>query len=388
VIGAWLLAGLLAQAPPSGYVSVFLDRLPNRGATELRGRAFVEEKADAGPHLRLAASGFVEALVADRRGQARDAVAEPQELTMTLRGKRAELTAGLGRVAWGRLDEIQPTDVINPLDVSRFFFEGRSEARLAVPLVRGTLFAGDKASVEAVYVPIFRRARFDRLDEPTSPFNLTPPVPIDDRTPARVLANAQGGARINLTTGRVDWSVSAYEGFRPFGVYSLTSGGAVDRTYPRFTMFGGDFETARGAWGVRGELAAFTRDAFQDPGSPVIFAGRSLDAGAGVDRKAGAYRVSGEVLLHREARAGAARTDLSVVASADRQFARQKYETRMFAVYNPDNASGFVRGIAAASLRENVRLEGSIGWFAGSGADTISRFADSDFLYLRLKYFF
>jgi hypothetical protein len=38
-------------------------------------------------------------------------------------------------------------------------------------------------------------------------------------------------------------------------------------------------------------------------------------------------------------------------------------------------------------LRDNVRSS-SIGWFAGSGPDTISRFADSDFFHLRLKYYF
>jgi hypothetical protein len=385
---AWLLLGLLAQAPPSGYVSVFLDRLPNRDATELRARVFVEEKADAGPHLRVAASGSAEGLIADRAGRATDAIAEPQELTLTWHGRRAQLTAGLGRVVWGRLDELQPTDVVNPLDLSRFFFEGRSEARLAVPLVTGTLFAGDKASVQAVYIPVFRRARFDRLDEPTSPFNLTPAVPLADRAPAKTAANAQGGARLNVTTGRVDWSVSVFDGFRPFGLYLATPARALERNYPRFTMIGGDFETARGAWVVRGEAAAFTRDAFQDPAAARTVEGRSLDAGGGVDRKAGAYRIGGEVLVHREAHDGLSRTDVSVVASAHRQFAREKYDARVFAVYNPDNRSGFVRGIADAALRDNVRLEGSIGWFAGSGTDTISRFSDSDFLYVRIKWFF
>ena len=51
-------------------------------------------------------------------------------------------------------------------------------------------------------------------------------------------------------------------------------------------------------------------------------------------------------------------------------------------------APGSCAGIASATLRDNVALEGSLGWFAGSGLDTISRFADSDFVYVRLKYFF
>jgi hypothetical protein len=384
---------VVAQSPPTGYVSVFLDRLPNRDATELRARGFAEERIDAGPHLRLTASGFVEGLLADRGGGITDAIAEPQELNVAFHAKRIELAAGLGRVVWGRLDELQPTDVINPIDVSRFFFEGRSEARLSVPLVHATVHA-DKASIEGVWVPVFRRGRFDRLAEGSSPFDLTPPVPFTDLPPPRDAGHAQGGARVNVTSGRVDWSVSAYRGFRPFGIYATQ--GKIVRIYPRFTMVGGDFETVAGPWVVRGEAAAFTRDVFQAPDLPIALTGQSFDAGAALDRKAGSYRISGQILVHREnhrednndATDPPSRTDVSLVVSADRTFSREKYRGRLFGVYNPNNGSGFVRGIAGATLRDNVALEGSLGWFAGSGPDTISRFADSDFAYVRLKYFF
>src|SRR4051794_16499879 len=94
-----------AQTAPTGYVSVFLDHLPNRGATELRARAFAEAKVEAGPHVRLTASGFAEGLLADRRGRVTDAIAEPQELTAAFHAKRFDLSAGLSRVVWGRLDE-------------------------------------------------------------------------------------------------------------------------------------------------------------------------------------------------------------------------------------------------------------------------------------------
>jgi hypothetical protein len=401
-----------AQAPATGYVSVFLDRFPNRDSTELRARGFAEAKVDAGPHVRLTASGFAEGLLADRGGRVTDAIAEPQELSIAFHAKRFDVSAGLERVVWGRLDEIQPTDVINPIDVSRFFFEGRSEARMAVPLVQAKVYAGDKASIEGIYVPFFRRGRFDRLAERSSPFNLEPgvtcpaiscPAPVFvPNEPARTAANAQGGARVNVTSGRVDWSVSAYRGFRPFGIYTLSLSPArpLSIEFPRFTMIGGDFETVAGPWVVRGEATAFVRDAFQAPAAASALTGRSFDAGAAVDRKAGDYRISGQVILHRERYDGLpraqatgglealSRTDVSLVASADRSFRRQKYQSRLFGVYNPKNGSGFARAIFSASLRDNVALEGSLGWFAGSGLDTISRFADSDFVYLRLKYFF
>ena len=380
-----------AQSAPTGYVSLFVDRLPNRDATEVRARVFGEEKIDAGSRIRLVASGFVEGLVADRGGTVRDLIAEPHELTVTFRMPRVDVGAGFARVVWGRLDELQPTDVVNPLDASRFFFEGRSEARLAVPLLRATLYAGEHASVEGVYVPFFRRGRFDRLDEPTSPFTLAPAIPFADRAPARTAQNGQGGARASFTSGRVDWSVSGYRGFRPFGIYAAADPFTVERAYPRFTMVGADFETVSGPWGVRGEAAVFTSDAFQPEAPGPIRTGSSIDAGGGVDRKAGEYRISGQVLVHRENYDDSPdrpRTDLSLIVSADRTFARQKYEARLFGVYNPTSGAAFVRGIARATLRDNLAVEGSIGAFTGDGVDNIGRFSDSDFAYVRLKYFF
>ena len=399
VAAAWLAcavpAGVFAQSP-TGSASAVVDRLPNRDATELRLRLFAQEKADAGPHVRITASGFVEGLVADRGGKVTDAVAEPQDVNVEYRARYISLTAGLVRVVWGRLDELQPTDVINPIDVSRFFFDGRNEARIAVPLLRAVLYANDKASLEGVYVPWFRRGRFDRLAETSSPFNIAPQIPFIDRKPSRTAGNAQGGARLNLTTGRVDWSMSAYRGFRPFGLYSAAGALELFRVYPRFTMVGGDVETVSGAWAVRGEAAAFVRDAFQAVDRAIVRNGRSFDVGGGVDRKAGVYRVSGQLLVHREsydvppalAALPRGRTDVSLIASADRSFARQRYESRLFGVYNPKSKVGFIRGIVSATLRDNVAVEASAGWFHGRGADTIGRFADSDFAYVRVKHFF
>jgi hypothetical protein len=61
---------------------------------------------------------------------------------------------------------------------------------------------------------------------------------------------------------------------------------------------------------------------------------------------------------------------------------------RTFGVYNPNESSGFARAIATVKMRDNVALEGSGGWFIGTGRDLVGRFADSDFAYLRLRYYF
>ena len=122
----------------SGSVTIAGDLFPNRdNTTELRSRVFVEELLDPSPQVRLALSGFAEGLVARRPTieaphgeQVNDAAGGVLDASVTWKTKHADLLAGFARLSWGRLDELQPTDVVNPLDASRFFFESRSEARL------------------------------------------------------------------------------------------------------------------------------------------------------------------------------------------------------------------------------------------------------------------
>jgi hypothetical protein len=260
-------------------------------------------------------------------------------------------------------------------------------------VLRPRVYFTDDVSLEAVFLPVFRSARFDRLSERSSPFNIIPAPLRGDRPerPSTAGSHAQGGARLNATLGRVDWSVSAFRGFQPFELYEMTPLG-LSASFERFTMVGGDFETVAGPWGMRGEVAYFPRDSFQFESAfaPGILRGSSLDAGVGIDRRAGEYRVSGTVLFHRERYDASARTerDVSVLFSADRTFARERYQARAFAVYNPSEDSGFGRVIFTAKLHDDVAAEASGGWFAGDGRDTIGRFSDSDFLYVRLKYYF
>jgi hypothetical protein len=364
---------------------------------ELRPRVVAEYRRDLGSRIRLVVAGFAEGLIADRGEETltRGGIVRAQELTIEARWQHADLRVGLSRVVWGRLDEFLPTDVVNPQDLTRFFFEGRSEGRMPVGMLRTRWFPSDVFSLEAIYVPFFRAGRFDQLEESSAPFNIRPAFATTRSAPARTIDNAQGGVRASVTSGRVDWSLSAYRGFEPLPVYQ-----GVEERFPRFTMVGGDFETTRGMWGIRGEVAAFVDRTVQAANAPVAVKARSLEAGAGLDRKAGVYRVSGNVVFTRRlplalpaseaffASARIDRTDLTLVGVVDRSFARETRSLRALAVYNPGDDSAFARVIGTMSLRDDVSLEASAGVFAGRGTDVLARFADRDFLYLRLKVFF
>ncbi len=150
--------------------------------------------------------------------------------------------------------------------------------------------------------------------------------------------------------------------------------------FPRFTMVGGDFETVSGPWGVRGEFAWFD-------GAAV----RSFEGGIGADRRAGNYRVALNTVVSH----GGDDTDVTFVGWAERTFARETRSARLLGVYDPSDDTAFVRGIAAISMRDNLWLEGSAGWFtgeretAGQGTtDVLGLLARRDFLYTRLRIHF
>ena len=399
----------------TGSVSAIVDHLPNApagAATELRVRALVDAAIDPAPWLRVRLAGVADGLAADRQGAVRDVAIDAREAWVEFAGRRGDLRAGAGRLTWGRLDEVQPTDVINPLDVATYLLEGRSEARLPVAFVRGRVFAGESLRLEGVIVPVFRRATFDRLDEASSPFNLLADLPPPPCLPgfecagewsfARETPDAgrlQGGARLGVTSGRVDWSVSAWRGFEPFALVDGLAGAfTLRQTHPRYTMLGADMETVTGPWAWRAEAAYFPGRSLQVEGESAVFEGDSLEAGAGLDRRAGDFTLSATVLVRRQdvatrasapdALAISVRTNVSLVGGFSRTYARDRFETRVFTLVNPEDRAAFLRGVLTWKPADDVVVESSVGWFAGEGDDVITRFADRDFVYLRMKYYF
>jgi hypothetical protein len=439
VTAAWLAAVWLstqvAPQPPAnsnrpsidGQISLLADAVPREAALELRPQVRLDLSGRRGDRLRYRFEALFEALAADRSGSVTDAIARVREGWIEIGGDGGDVRIGYGRIVWGRLDEIQPSDVINPLNITRFLFDGRSEARLPVSFVRGRWNLSEHLMLEGIVVPVFRRGWFDELDEPTSPFNLVndvvlPPAfvlsdpVVHHQEPAASWSNLSGGGRVSATAGRVDVAAAVYRGFDSFGIVrfepdapialSATSGpapsgvegpgpsaveGRLVERFPRFTMISGDFETVVGEWAIRGELAAFVDKQFPRTDRPGSVEGAAIDGGVGVDRRAGDYRVFGSVLLRRDWSAedpGVASTNVNLVASIDRTFSRDRCLARVFTVVNPGDASGFVRGLVVWTARDNVAIEGTAGAFLGTGDDSLSRFQNRDFLFARVRYVF
>lgn len=432
-----LLAGATAGAQPAvtsrGSISTMVDALPNVDATELRVRVENTVDVELSEAWAVRIGSWVDGLAGVRRGQRERAlVYQPGEIHARYRAARFDVTAGFQRIVWGTLDEIQPTDVVNPLDVSRFLIEGRSDARLPVLAVRTRLFLPRDTTVDAVYVPFFRRGRYDLVDEATSPFNLradrcplevclvtagTAPgsaqlrLPLDSREPARTWRHGSIGARVSRTFGSLDAGASIYRGWQAFPLVStmvttttpmgeppvfqpaLTSVRLQER-WSRVTMAGADVETARGAFTLRAEGAFLVDTPVQHGPGGTIVDGRSLQAGAGLDWTSGAWRTFGNLLVRRawgvnpDAAAVPSSGGVQLVGGAERTFSRDTRRVRAFAVVDPSEATAFLRTVGAWNLQDNLWLEGSAGLFLGEGTDFLGQFTDRDFVSVRVKYFF
>jgi hypothetical protein len=429
IVMNWLLSILLftppqpitrPQPPPGvdprptlrGEVSILADALPRREVTELRSELRVESDLRPWDWLRAHADVSVAALAGDRGGAEAHALGRVNDAWIELAGARGDLRAGYGRIVWGRLDEVQPSDVINPIDAARLILTGRSDARRAVAFVRGRLFAAERLTIEGILSPVFRRGTFDELDERSSPFNLVRDVvlPASAAAPADIVVrngpvvawdNMSGGVRTSATVGRVDVAAAIYRGFDGFGIIAFEPAfaegpapavvGRLMERYPRFTMIAGDVETVSGDWAWRGEAAAFVEKRLPSAMVPGGVDGKAIEAGVGFDRRAGDYRVYASAIVRREWSGedpSVNRTHLNLVGSIERSFDRDRYRARAFAVINPGDAAAFVRGVFSWSVRDNVAVEGSAAAFLGTSDDALGRFKRRDFLFTRLRYWF
>ena len=95
-----------------------------QSVVELRTRLFTEGLFDPSDRIHLRLGAYVDTLAGHRESGAPDggvgaAVLRPMDVYAEWRGQRYDLRAGMGRIAWGRLDEFQPTDVVNRLDAQK-----------------------------------------------------------------------------------------------------------------------------------------------------------------------------------------------------------------------------------------------------------------------------
>ena len=121
-----------------------------------------------------------------------------------IRSRRAELRVGIQTFAWGKLDGLPPTDVLNPRDYHDPLVDDAEERKIGVPAITTTYYPSVPSSWALsglrgtlVWVPFAVPSRLGLLEERWFPNSTEPPT----RVPASLLraAGLPGNTRVPIT---------------------------------------------------------------------------------------------------------------------------------------------------------------------------------------------
>jgi len=159
--------------------------------------------------------------------------------------RRADLRVGVQKIAWGKLDGIPPTDILNPRDYHDPLVADFEERKIGIPAAQGTYYLPDVPALALaglratlVYVPLAVPPRLALVEERWFPESLVPPkrivvsaatltrggLPTDmplvlpvtletqNHRPPRRLDAGGIALRLGGTAGESDWDLYHYTG--------------------------------------------------------------------------------------------------------------------------------------------------------------------------------
>ncbi len=201
---------------------------------------------------------------------------------------RADFRLGIQKFAWGRLDEINPTDNLNTQDLTEFAFPEQSVRKIGAPAFKADIYS-DLFNTEIAWIPRYVPYRLPTPEERWFPPILKPPtvvhsssgdIPVtthyeDIDLPAFKLSNSEIGIRISKYIKGWDTSISYFSGYDPTPLITGTTDITVELLDPssfktqiktdayvkprlhRLQVFGFDFTNTIGKFTLRGEFAYY-----------------------------------------------------------------------------------------------------------------------------------
>lgn len=282
---------------PQGLLALRFDAAgPGRSRAHLELRGYV-----GGPYEGARAGAFDFAHTYQNRSPA----VELNEAYIDLYLDHADIRAGVQKIAWGKLDGIPPTDVINPLDYHLPLVQEVEERKIGIPALQASYYFPavsrldlDQLRATLVYVPIAVPPRLPLTEErwfpPTTSLrqvtitreqqvqagvdlgqDLNIPVNLElaNRRPPRRFDAGGIGLRIGGTWRESDWDIYHYTGPETRGNASTAAEVVFDSSMPidrafeatasltqahrTIHMTGVDWASALGKATIRAEGAVF-----------------------------------------------------------------------------------------------------------------------------------
>ncbi|MEZ5892099.1 MAG: DUF1302 family protein [Parvularculaceae bacterium] len=309
---------------------------------------------------------------------------------LRLDADRISLQAGRQVDIWGRADRLNPTDNLSPRDFTTLSTED-ADQRLGLSTVRADLTLSDALRLSAYWIPEFR----------PNELLLRPPEDLtDDR---RNWDAKQFAAKLDNSGGRIDWSLSYYEGRDR--VYDLAlQDDALAVRYNRMRVYGADIATSLGVFGLRAEAAYFDTQ-FNAAESPLVRrpefwmvagADRSFGGDAYINVQASFRRVfdfdepvPGELSPFR-ARIDTLRfqqkqTQVGFTLNMRRSWDDKRWTAEIMTLhyFNPDQ--GLVRAELRHPLSPNITLHGRAQKFYGEAGSYFQRISPASSISFEIR---
>jgi hypothetical protein len=208
---------------------------------------------------------------------------------------KVDLRLGVQKFAWGRLDEINPTDNLNTEDLTEGGTNDEIDRKIGVPSVKMNVYS-DFVNIELGWVPVYVPYRLPDPEERWFPGVLKPPEIVETNTAVGKIPvsttyqdielpdfswdNSEIGVRVSKYIAGCDLSFSYFRGYDPMPLTNapvdltveLIDPLALDYTIkadvtmvPEIHMmdvYGFDFTTTISSFTLRGEYAYFRNKYF------------------------------------------------------------------------------------------------------------------------------
>ncbi len=334
------------------------------------------------------------------------------EAYLAVERKSVHLSIGKKMVRWGTGDGINPVDLINPLDHRDPLASGRSDNRLAVFLVHGSVAlpspeSVEELSLELVAVPVAEVATLNAAGSAWEPVSLQRirageqqggmSLAAQDK-PKRCFEDGKYGLRFTATTGGWDLGLAAYSGPKNIPVFTGTLENnvrpVITPVHPRSNAFGASFARGMSRGTLRGELAVKPRYAMQRAGvSLPNYSRRTLVEGVfGIDRTFALNRYLNlqyfaEYIPNSED-VVRSRYSHGLTFECSDLFFDDDLKLGVSGVVGFSGQGWAVQPYAEYRIGDDWLLAISFFLFHGDANERYGQFADRDFVSLRLRYSF
>jgi hypothetical protein len=179
-------------------------------------------------------------LTLDDVHQDKDLYLEVDEAFLDISFADFELRIGKQKVSWGQLDDLQPTDHLNPEDLTEFFFRSELDRKIGIPAVRLTGYRGPWTA-DLVWAPFYTAYRVPNREDRWFPPLLTIPDRVDTplgmvavRTrypdvdaPPRTLASSDVGLRVTRFVRGAEVSGTVFHGWDKLPTFGARAAATV-----------------------------------------------------------------------------------------------------------------------------------------------------------------